>query len=395
MMMAVLLPVVAAAAATSSGSPTDRPLFSCAGALSVGANFSWTLDAFRSPRARPAAGGPYALLYGGRWLSSADGSLAPAGQPSLGNGSDAHGSFSRLTLGWRPASAASAVSPVLWTTSFRCYLAHSGPPTVVFSQHFPSGLDDAPGGLRDFQVPSSQFPSFEMASLEGRPMITFKDGNAGHTLHAGVFPATYLGAHREQSVRGGLGGFTSGPVAFGLDPENLAGGPLLVLSPLNAFMAALHNIGSANSTLSWGVGGLMAKLPRGYRSDFVAVIHDDRDNSDSERYSGAAASAFMAWGDFLLREYGQVRTRHDANAWISQLGYSTTGTFHYNPCDCPVRCLQQHQTVSFADFCTHHCCRAMSIGATASVGTTAACQAATPTKIHCCRCKATPRTPVS
>ena len=170
-------------------------------------------------------------------------------------------------------------------------------------------------------------------------MITFKDGNAGHTLHAGVFPATYLGAHREQSVRGGLGGFTSGPVAFGLDVGDLASGPLLVLSPLNAFMAALHNIGSANRTLSWGVGGLMAKLPRGYSSDFVAVIHGHRGSgSNSERYSGAAASAFMAWGDFLLREYGQVRTRPDANAWISQLGYSTTGTFH---CALPLRQLLQ------------------------------------------------------
>ena len=95
----------------------------------------------------------------------------------------------------------------------------------------------------------------------------------------------------------------------------------------------MHNIPSDNTTLAFGVGGLMAVLPPGFTLDFVAVVHQ-RDAS-ATRYSGAAAGAFMRWGDFLLEEYGQVRTPPAANAWISQLGYSTTGTFHYNPCDCP------------------------------------------------------------
>ena len=62
-------------------------------------------------------------------------------------------------------------------------------------------------------------------------------GNAGRTVHAGIFPGCYLGTRREQTVSGGLGGYTGGPLAFGVDAAELARGPLLVLSPLNAFMA--------------------------------------------------------------------------------------------------------------------------------------------------------------
>eukprot|EP01049_Picozoa_sp_SAG25_P014233 SAG25_NODE_2450_length_1596_cov_4.395458_1_plen_289_part_10 len=166
-------------------------------------------------------------------------------------------------------------------------------------------------------------------------MITFKDGNAGHTLHAGIFPSCYLGERREQTTHGGVGGYTGGPLAFGLDPSDLARGPVLVLSPLNSFMAALHNIPSVgdNGTLAFGVGGLMAQLPPDYSVEFVAVLHQR--GVATSCHSGAAASAFMRWGDFLLEEHGTVRTPPAANAWISQLGYSTTGTFHYNPCDCP------------------------------------------------------------
>ena len=367
----LLLAAAAAAAGSAEAEPAagqqpPPPLFACGDTLAVSglsADYSWTFRPWPSPTP-PAVSGPYVLLLGGRWLSSADGSLVPAATTSgaLGNGSDAHGRFTSLTLGWRPAAAAfvggvgtttAAAAPddtaaaALWLTSFRCYeeTPGSGRTAVVFSQHFPAGLHDAPGGPRDFQRPSSRFPSFRAASLAGRPMITFKDGNAGHTLHAGLFPGTYLGKHRQQTVHGGLGGFTSGPLLFGIDSKTLASGGCFVISPLNTFLAALHNIDGANDTLtlSFGVGGLMSKLPQGYTSEFVAVVHQPLDDSLAQpalglladRYSGSAARAFVSWGNFLLEEYGQERTRPDANAWISHLGYSTTGTFHYNPCDCP------------------------------------------------------------
>jgi sucrose-6-phosphate hydrolase SacC (GH32 family) len=326
----VLALVLASGTAAAAADAVEPIVFTCGDVLTVdgSSNYSWTFDAFQAPKALPLAGGPFALLHGGRWLSSSDGSLVLSGAEQ-GNGTDAHGVFTRLTLAW----AASDAERPLWTTSFRCYPPSTSTAAVVFSQQFPAGLHDAPGGPRDFQQPSSRFPSFVASTLADRAMITFKDGNAGHTLHAGVFPATYLGTHRQQTVRGGLGGYTGGPLAIGLDAGDLASGPILVLSPLNAFMASLHNVHDGNSTISFGVGGLMSELPEGYTSDFVAVLH--LRGKLEQRHSGAAASAFIAWGDFLLAEYSQQRTPPDANTWISRLGYSTTGTFHYNPCDCP------------------------------------------------------------
>ena len=289
--------------------------FTCGKLLTVSSNFSYTLAPFEEPDAT-IAGGAYALLYGGKWLSSADGSLAPVGSSTQGSGNDAHGRFTSLTLSWGPAAAgadaaaaaAGSAAATLWITSFRCYLAaaaHDGAAAaVVFSQQFPVGLNDAPGGPRDFQQPSSRFPSFQTSSLAGRGMITFKGGNAGRTLHAGLFPDAYLAEKRSGGTRGrsSLGGYTSGPIAFGHDPASLGAAPILVVSPLNAFMAALHGVdNSSSSTVSFGVGGLMNSLSGGYTSEFVAVVHKRGPATDS--YSGAVSSAFQAWGDFLLRQY--------------------------------------------------------------------------------------------
>ena len=45
--------------------------------------------------------------------------------------------------------------------------------------------------------------------------------------------------------------------------------------------------------------------------------------------------AFLSWGNVLLERAGGQRTPPHKTQWISQLGYSSTGAYHYNPCDCP------------------------------------------------------------
>ena len=245
-----------------------------------------------------------------RWLSSADGSLVQRGLRQ-GNGSDVHGEYSWLALDWCHGHTG-ANSPVLWTTSFQCY----GNSAVVFSQHFPAGLQDAPGGPRDFQYPSSRFPSFTMSSLTDVPMITFANQNAARTLHAGIlflcyccccccccfciviFPLNHFKKNHQLGLfpKGYTGGYGSGPIAFGSDADDLAHSRIFVLSPVNAFTAALHNVDEHHGTLSFGVGGLMAKLPIGYTSEFVATACDSQLTWRSQRYSGAVSRAFIEWG---------------------------------------------------------------------------------------------------
>ena len=268
LMLSIFL-ILSCSAAVEVNKPA---IFACDIGLSVNLsqNYSWTLGTFQS--------GPYALLFGGRWLSSADGSLVQRGLRQ-GNGSDVHGEYSWLALDWCHGHAG-ANSPVLWTTSFQCY----GNSAVVFSQHFPAGLQDAPGGPRDFQHPSSRFPSFTLSSLTDVPMITFANQNAARTLHAGLFPKGYTG------------GYGSGPIAFGSDADDLAHSRIFVLSSVNAFTAALHNIDEHHGTLSFGVGGLMAKLPLGYTSEFVITACDSQLTWRSQRYSGAVSRAFIEWG---------------------------------------------------------------------------------------------------
>eukprot|EP01052_Picozoa_sp_SAG31_P058435 SAG31_NODE_17859_length_655_cov_1.255396_1_plen_156_part_00 len=109
-----LISGTAAAAATAGAA--EPILFRCGDLLTVDgpSNYSWTLAAFQAPQAPPIAGGPFALLHGGRWLSSADGSLVLRGA-ERGNGTDAHGPFTRLTLAWAARDSPSNASP--WASS--------------------------------------------------------------------------------------------------------------------------------------------------------------------------------------------------------------------------------------------------------------------------------------
>ena len=250
----------------------QTPNFACdiGFAVDFNQNHSWSLGTFKSA--------PYALLFGGQWLSSADGSLVTS-RVTQGNGSDVHGDYTWLALDWRMATAG-ANAQTLWTTSFQCY----GKSAIVFSQRFPHGLNDIPGGPRDFQQPSSRFPSFAHSSLVDVPLITFANQNAARTLHAGLFPKGYTG------------GYGSGPIAFSSDADNLAHSRVFVLSAMNSFTAALHNIDDREQALSFGVGGLMARLPAGYTSKFVATACNSQLTWRSQRYSGAAARAFIEWG---------------------------------------------------------------------------------------------------
>ena len=151
-------------------------------------------------------------------------------------------------------------------------------------------------------------------------LATYYGQNAAQTTEFGSFTAAYRG------------GYEAGPLA--LFPPSLE--HVLVMSPLDSFMVTQHNINGsdagAGTELRFGLQGLLHTLPIGFSVDFVLSVSVP---TATVVHSGVIAAAFMGWGDVLLRAHGGVRTPPDASVWISKLGYSTTGVFHYNPCDCP------------------------------------------------------------
>ena len=109
------------------------------------------------------------------------------------------------------------------------------------------------------------------------------------------------------------------------------------MSPLHSFMVTEHQ--AVNDELRFGLQGLVHSVPPGFATEVVlsafAPHASDRTTSDRLAHAGTVAAAFMRWGDTLLAANGGVRAAPDVSPWVSQLGYSTTGVFHYNPCDCP------------------------------------------------------------
>lgn len=284
----------------------------------------------RDGSAVPSA--PYRVLYHGRWLNSTQGEGLELQSPAVAlSGSDQHGDWSERQLHWRLVSNAAAgpmehATQPAWVTKFRCY-NETG--MVVFTQAFPDGLANTiRTGLgstdteeRSINRPSTAFPSFgEPSKVLG--MVTFQGQNAAPTTQVGTWPA---------ATRGGYDG---GP--FAVFTQDLEEG-IVVLSPLTQFMSVLHAKLFEDDALSFGLGGLIRNVPAGFSVDFVASFSypSGADSPGaSDRFAGLMARAWMSWGDVLLRQYNQQRTRPDASPWISQLGYSTTGVFHYNPCDC-------------------------------------------------------------
>ena len=265
------------------------------------------------------------IYVAGSWRSVGHG-LTLVGN-SRATGQDSLGSFTQIALHWRAATTP-------WVTSFRCH--DSG--LLVFRQEFPGGLNGTAGGARDLDVPSTAFPAFDTSGWvrAGLRMVTFFGQNAARSTYSGPWPSAYRG------------GWLGGPVALYQGGRHTVG-PAAVLSALSHFTTTEH--GLVGSELHFGLQGLLHTVPPGHTTSFVlspsgGSHHPMATASDNERgdahedvlpgeYAGEVASAFMRWGNVLLRHANGQRTAADATMGITHLGYSTTGAYHYNPCDCP------------------------------------------------------------
>ena len=265
---------------------------------------------------------PYALWSHGRVLSTQDGSLRLANSTRQ-TGKDQLGEFEMLSLSW--ADTARPHTEQLWMTSFRCY--GTGP--LVFEQAFPVGWTPGCGVSGDVDIPATAFPSFQLddKASENLTMITFRGQNAAQSTHFGRWPGSYRG------------GYLGGPLCFVDDTLQKA----LVLSPLDEFMITHHNIKNCSSSQSsrarctelfFGAQGMLQQLAPGTSLQFVLSVSTTAQQKQSSTYAGTVAAAFMHWGDSLLQYHQKHRVAANASVAISALGYSTTGIYHYNPCDC-------------------------------------------------------------
>ena len=241
----------------------------------------------------------------------------------------------------------------VWITSFQCYNNQKLLPNVfiTFEQYFPYGLthDTYINDQRDIDIPSTIFPSFRVIETS---TTTTTNVNNNH-----VHVATFLGQNAAKSTLYGKwpdaykGGYLGGPVAlFGKEDENSSNNNkidnVIIMSTLTHHMVGMSNIIKDNNQvnlLGFGVGGLIENIPRNYTIEFVLSTTSLKktkqilENTEiTNQHIGRIAQSFSQWGDILIQKsYGKnQRTLPNSNVWISKLGYSTTGIYHYNPCDC-------------------------------------------------------------
>ena len=109
-------------------------------------------------------------------------------------------------------------------------------------------------------------------------------------------------------------------------------------------MLQIHalDVDEAAPELRFGLQGLLHTLPSGFSIETVLVLSPSRadggggsgrNRAGVGQHAGAISTAFIEWGDIMLRRAGGQRAAPTATPWIHQLGYSTTGAYHYNPCE--------------------------------------------------------------
>ena len=99
-----------------------------------------------------------------------------------------------------------------------------------------------------------------------------------------------------------------------------------ILSSLTHPMLQVHALDKSTDSLKFGLQGLLHSVPPGFSTEVVLTYG---------KQGGTISNAFVSWGNVLLKRAGGQRTPPHQTPWISELGYSTTGSYHYNPCDCP------------------------------------------------------------
>jgi hypothetical protein len=321
-----MLAIVFSVALTRSAAAAPMMLSAGGGALSL------TLDqaslAYEvGVRGRPwfnsgGADAGYAFSADGTTFSLAKHSLQPVGVPVRGNGTDASGAFASISVSFARAAAADAADAE-WTATFKAYRNR---PALVFAQHWAKPVGSAKGG--------STFPS--LRQIGSQPQL-------GTLEYTGASCGFMVGPHAE--FPGIAGGSAQGYTVIA--PRDTSGNgteATLAIGPVTEHFA--NQARNEENSLVYGIGPTFESVPEGYELETVLVAStldekedgrspgDPADPARASIASGGVNGALMTFGDFLLARHNKTRARGDHNQETAFLGYSTTGFYFYNLCDC-------------------------------------------------------------
>lgn len=262
--------------------------------LDVGADGSYALS-YDGDSSWTAAltGGGVGVRSGGKYLSSAGGSLPLTSGPSPLSGSDVLGAYKGQTLTW---------GDNLMTTNFYVYDAPSfgapGTSAVVFEQVFPNGLSGCSNG-NNGDV-STAFP------VLGPPRSSL-DTQLAYLTFVGMNIIPHVAPYTTE-------GFNPGYFGAGWANELIvlfnASRAAVALSPLSDWHTAYVSApGATQQALTVGFNGELASLPPGYRLRSLLV-------------AGAGVNDTVhAWGEALLLAGGKKRTGPTDDWTTAHLSY--------------------------------------------------------------------------
>jgi hypothetical protein len=257
--------------------------------VALATNGSFTLSVGGSPYFSSAA---IFVRSDGRFFSTVDGSLAPAGAPSPpAPGSDALGAFTRQEITW----LGDGTSPLM-VTAINTYPALGA---VSFETSFPRGLNGtaAPQGA---DATSTGWPSFALdASDADRGAVGF----GGRFLEASHATAWSAAAGGELASAGQHGGPM---VVF-----NKALSVSVAVSSLSAHPVTISAVDKASAALSYGLLGSVTSAPAGFTLRVIVAAT-----------AGGPTAAALRWGG-LVTTYGGAAGKRIFDNSTRWLGYAT------------------------------------------------------------------------
>ena len=259
--------------------------------------------------------GDFEFSANGRHYKASDGSLRLVEQTEA-SGNDAFGAWRTIELTWQPSNTSQGPH---WVTTFRAY-PENNRSALSFLQAFPEGASAMLG---------TAFPSFARAASAQLDFGTLE--------YTGSSCGWMVGATSGLNVHGGD---SKGMLTVSLRDETGEGPPAsFVIGPLTE--AFTNQACGSSDAIRYGLAPSYTSTPAGYQIETAMVASSKRvispGRAQPEQASmppGGINAALSEYGDYVLTYHGKARSGPTVTREVEYLGYSTTGFYFYNLCDC-------------------------------------------------------------